>query len=530
VIAGGRLLLACLFLVAVWADGNQPARAHEATYGLLLAYVAWSLGVTLFVWNDWWNDARLAAPAHVIDVAVFMIMLYTTQGYDSPYFTFFIFILLAAAIRWGWKETSITAAAIIAVYFSVGLLLGDSPRFESERFIIRTGHLFIISAILIWFGANQWVAWPQFRPGGEPAGPAGGSTFDAALQAGMAAAGADRALLLWREAAGTDVVVASVTKGAIGKTSDVSATALPKLAGALLFDIPRDRVLLRAGASRWHFLRASEALPAGFADLIGKGNGLAVPFAGGTVEGLAIFQNVKALSTDHLDFAPRLARDVAERLQDAALFAAAEERSMAQARVAVARDLHDSVVQFLSGLGFQLEALNRSPEATGALGKTLADLKEAVMTEQRHLRAFIRGLKTGGSVSFRTLSRDCASLCELLARQWGIECLFSGKAGPGSVPMRTQLDVHHLIREAVANAARHGGAKQVRVSLSGDEDDLRLAIADDGGGFEAPAAGLEIAPPSSLSGRVMEAGGELDVASKPGETIVEIRLPAGGSA
>jgi signal transduction histidine kinase len=326
------------------------------------------------------------------------------------------------------------------------------------------------------------------------------------------------------------VVVASVTKGAVERTSDVSATALPKLPGALLFDIPRDRVLLRAGASRWRFLRASEALPTGFAELIGRGNGLAIPFAGGTVEGLAIFQNVKALSTDHLDFAPRLARDVAERLQDAALFAAAEERSMAQARVAVARDLHDSVVQFLSGLGFQLEALNRSPEATGALGKNLADLKDSVMTEQRHLRAFIRGLKTGGSVSFRTLSRDCASLCELLARQWGIECIFSGKAGPGSVPMRTQLDVHHLIREAVANAARHGGAKQVRVSLSGDEDDLRLAIADDGGGFEAPAAGLEIAPPSSLSGRVMEAGGELDVASKPGETIVEIRLPAGGPA
>ena len=524
-------MLAGLFLLAVWADSSQPARAHEAAYTLLIAYLAWSLGLTLFVWNDWWNDARLAAPAHAIDVAVFMIMLYTTQGYDSPYFTFFIFILLAAAIRWGWKETAITAAAIIAVYFTVGLLLGDSPQFESERFIIRTGHLFIISAILVWFGANQWVAWPQFRPAGDAAGPAGGNTFDAALHAGMAAAGADRGLLLWREEAGADVVVASVSKGAAGKSGNISGMALPELAGALLFDMSRDRVLMRADPSRWRFLRASEALPASFADLAGGGAGLAIPFAGGTVEGLAIFQNVKALSTDHLDFAPRLARDIAERLREAALFAAAEERSMAKARVAVARDLHDSVVQFLSGLGFQLEALNRSPEATGTLGKTLADLKDAVMTEQRHLRAFIRGLKTGGSVSFRTLSRDCASLCELLARQWGIDCNFAGKAGPGSVPMRTQLDVHHLIREAVANAARHGGAKQVRVSLSGDQDDLRLAIADDGRGFAPPEdPTLAITPPSSLSGRVMEAGGELKVTSEPGDTIVMVRLPAEASA
>jgi len=114
VIAGGRLLLASLFLIAVWADSSQPTHWNAGVYALLAAYVAWSLAVTLLVWNDWWQDARLAAPAHVIDVAVFMTMLYATQGYTSPYFTFFIFILLAAAIRWGWRETAVTAGAIIA--------------------------------------------------------------------------------------------------------------------------------------------------------------------------------------------------------------------------------------------------------------------------------------------------------------------------------------------------------------------------------------------------------------------------------
>lgn len=525
VIAGGRLLLACLFLVAVWAASSQPAPAHEAAYALLIAYVAWSLGVTLYVWNDWWNDARLAAAAHVTDVAVFMLMLYSTEGYSSPYFTFFIFILLSAAIRWGWKETAITATAIIAVYFTVGLLLGDALQFESERFILRTGHLFIISAILVWFGANQWVAWPRFWAADESAGSAEGNAFDAALRAGMDAARAESGLMLWREASDMDVVVTRASKGWAGASSQAGGMALPELPGALLFDVRKDRVLMRADASRWRFLRASEALPASFADLVGSGDGLAVPFAGGSVEGLAVFQDVRALSTDHLDFAPPLARDIAARLQEAALFASAEERSMAKARVAVARDLHDSVVQFLAGLAFQLEALNRLPEAGGAIGKSLAELKEAVMTEQRHLRAFIRGLKTGGSVSMRTLSRDCASLCELLARQWDIECLFKGKAGQGSVMMRTQLDIHHLVREGVANAARHGGAKQVQVSLAVEADELRLTIVDDGCGFALPAAPHEVPAPASLKGRVMEAGGELEVTSAPGNTIIVIRLP-----
>ena len=527
VIAGGRLLLACLFLVAVWAENNPPAQAHGTAYALLIAYAAWSLGVTLLVWNNWWNDARLAATAHVIDVAVFMIMLYTTEGYASPYYTFFIFILLAAAIRWSWRETAITAAAIIAVYFAAGLLLGDSPPFQSERFILRTGQLFVISAILVWFGANHWVAWPRFRLAGHDPGAPNGFAFDAALRAGMAAAGAGRGLLVWREAGDPSIRVAHLPKEPAGT---LRVAALPELPGALLFDIRKDRVLMRADASRWRFLRASAALPASFTELAGNGCGLAVPFAGRTVEGLVIFQDVRILSTDLLDSAPQLSRDMAARLQEIALFASAEERSMARARVAVARDLHDSVVQFLAGLAFQLEALNRSPKVVGAVSKTLTELKEAVMTEQRHLRAFIRGLKTGGPVSLRTLSRDCDSLCDLLARQWNIGCGFAGMSGPGSVPMSTQLDVHHLVREAVANAARHGRAEQVRVTLSREQGGIRLTVEDDGSGFAAGAdSGGDFAAPESLRGRVKEAGGDIAVTSAPGDTRIVISLPVEGS-
>lgn len=522
VIAGGRLLLACLFLAAVWAERGQPARPDDATNLVLIAYVAWSVAVTLLTWNDWWNDARLAAPAHVVDVAVFMIMLYSTEGYSSPYFTFFVFILLSAAIRWGWKETAITAAAISAVYFTAGLLLGDSPAFESERFILRTGHLFIISAILVWFGANQWTSWPRYRLVEDLGGARWGDAFTAALQAGMAATGARRGLLVWRGDVDEDFKSISLPADDMLSGAPARVRDLPKPEESLLFDLRRDRVLMRAGASRWRFLRASKALPAGFAELAGEGEGegLAVPVAAGSIEGLAILLDVRALSTDHLDLAPRLAHELAGRLQEAALLAAAEERSMARARVAVARDLHDSVVQFLAGLGFQLEALNRSPEAAGPIGAKLTRLKEEVMTEQRHLRAFIRGLKTGGSISLRTLSRDCASLCELLARQWGIECGFGG-GGTGAVPMNIQLDVHHMIREAVANAARHGGAASVQVTLASEQGGIRLTIEDDGSGFAA----AEPAAPASLAGRVREAGGEIAVTSTPKGTRVEIRLP-----
>lgn len=526
VIAGGRLLLACLFLIAVWAEARQEAKADLATNLVLAAYVGWSLGVTRIVWDNWWLDARLAAPAHVIDVAVFMYLLYSTAGYTSPYFTFFIFILLAAAIRWGWKETSVTAGAIIAVYFSAGLLIGSDPQVEIERFIVRTGHLLIISAILIWFGANQWVPWRRLAPREGPAGAIHGDAFIAALQAGMTAVGARRGILFWRDAGDPDVGVARISKQGANRSVAAGGTGVPKLPESLLFELGKDRALMRAQAGRWRFLRASETLPPTFRETIDATEGLAVPIATGTVEGLAVFEDVRALSTDHLDIAPRVAHELAVRIQEGALFAAVEERSMAKARVAVARDLHDSVVQFLAGLGFRIEALKRSPAAEGELADSLADLKETVMTEQRQLRAFIRGLRTGKPISLHDLSRDCASLCELLARQWDITCTAACKPGPGWISLRTQLDIQQLIREAVANAVRHGGATRVEVSLAREQDQLCLTVADNGRGF-APSstAGEEVPPPASLNARVREVRGKLEVRSAAGATSVIIRLP-----
>ena len=533
VIAGGRLLLSCLFLIATMTDPSQSAARHPATYVLLAGYVLWSLSITLIIWNNWWQDARLAAPAHVIDVAVFMFLLYSTAGLASPYFTFFIFILLAAAIRWGWKETSVTAVAIIAVYVSAGFLLQPDPELEIQPFIVRTGHLVIISAILIWFGANQWVPWRRLGPRGAPAGDTHGDAFIAALQKGMAAVGARRASMIWRDAADEDMGVVAITPTGASRSLAPAGTLLPDLLGNLLFDRRRDRVLMRAEAGRWRFLPAADILPPRFHAGLDADEGLAVPIATGTAEGLAVFHDIHALSTDHLDVAPRVARDLAVRIQEAAMFAAVEEHSMARARVAVARDLHDSVVQFLAGLGFRLEALKRSPAVPAELAASLEDLKETVMAEQRHLRAFIRGLRTGKPISLHDLSRDCASLCQLLARQWSIACTCEAKAGPGWIPLRTQLDVQHLVREAVANAVRHGEATRVTVSMAREQEELCVTVADNGKGFALPAAAGEHPHPplpASLAARVREARGKLEVRSGAGDTAIVFRLPMDDAA
>jgi signal transduction histidine kinase len=89
-----------------------------------------------------------------------------------------------------------------------------------------------------------------------------------------------------------------------------------------------------------------------------------------------------------------------------------------------------------------------------------------------------------------------------------------------------------MVREAISNAVRHGGASSVEVSIYRAAEHLIMKINDDGDGFgvsvidddqKGPAASG--VGPVSLRERVSELGGLLDVSSSPGRTELRIRLP-----
>ena len=91
-------MLATLFLVAIRVDVSQPAHAPAATYALLTFYVLFAAIIVAATWNNWWLDAKLAGPAHAVDVVLFTLLVMLTEGFTSPFFAFFIFVLLSAAI------------------------------------------------------------------------------------------------------------------------------------------------------------------------------------------------------------------------------------------------------------------------------------------------------------------------------------------------------------------------------------------------------------------------------------------------
>lgn len=528
VIGLARAVMAAVFLFAIWIDPKQPARAVDATYGLLSAYLVLAVGATILTWNNWWLDAKLAAAMHLVDILIFTLLVVASDGYTSPFFVFFVFLILSAAIRWGWRETALTAVPVTLIYAAVGIAAGASngPTFDLQRFIIRSGNLVVLSAILIWFGINKGFA--GFKLPKDDALEELSlreSPLQSAIVGAMNLTGAKSALLLWRGTGAHDAMAFGTADGEIQATPIPRSAVDMRVRRPFLFDLVRDRALCRRPQRRMRFFSAKAVVRSELADRFGVHEGLAVPIRAEPGEGTLLLGGIRSPCTDHLEFAEQLSDVLAAHIQRHALLVAVEDSATAKARLSLARDLHDSIVQFLAGATFRIEAITRSLRAGDQPERELKDLKQMLLEEQQELRSAIGALRSS-QISLPSLAADIQVLCDRLGRQWDIDCNFSAEVPEVKASMRLHLDTHQLIREAVANAVRHAGAKSVRVQMAAEDSELRLDISDDG---SAPTP-LKQGSPWSLRERVDEANGTLMLASRETGTSVSITLPLNGDA
>ena len=133
-------MLASVFLLAIYLDPSQPSAAPSETYVVLALYVVIALALVVTTWRNWWLDHKLARPAHWLDLLVFAVVVFSTAGYTSPFFTFSLFLLLSAAIRWDRRETTRTAIAVNLLFFSAGFLSAvyTPGEIDLQRVVIRS--------------------------------------------------------------------------------------------------------------------------------------------------------------------------------------------------------------------------------------------------------------------------------------------------------------------------------------------------------------------------------------------------------
>lgn len=523
--------MAGLFLLAIWVDVTEPAKAPSATYACLAIYLGFAAAMVAATWRNWWFDARSAGPVHAIDMLFFAVIVFLTDAYTSPYFVFFMFVLLAAAIRWGWRETSQSAILVVLLYLISGLLAARTGRseFELYRFLIRTADLVIFSLILIWFGINRWGTRPLTAVDRALAdAPPGSAPLEAGARATMATLHARAAAALWRADANGSITGFTLWGDEISHARvDVSAfLQLPQ--ATVLYDLGKGHALTRDDGGNLARVETGALVSDRVRSKFGLSEGLAVPVRTAAGEGMLFFEGVAALSTDHIDIGGQIADAIAAHVQRHTLLQAAEESAAARSRLSLARDLHDSVVQFLAGAAFRLEAMRRAHGTGREIEGELDELKKLMLQEQVELRSFITALRTGSQVTLADLVRDLQSLADRLSRQWTVKCALSAKISELAIPAKLHLDAHQLVREAVANAVRHAGAKSIEIAVAARANELRLDFINDGRSYPRHRGRMQ--PPKSLQERIDQAGGAIELSRGMDVTKVSISLPLPGGA
>lgn len=546
IIALGRTTLAAFCLLAIWIDGAAPARYVGATYGLLVAYLLYSLVLLALAAGSVRWSARIGAITHVADLGAFAVLLSLTDGTSSPLFVYFVFALLAAALRWQRQGVLWTAAAVLAIYVGLGVhawLILHGPAFELDRFIIRSVYLVTTALLLGYLSAHEQrlrdelaklAAWP--RTVAWSGGP-----VEALLRHAAEVLDGGHALLVWDEVEEPDQRLALLANGAVRLIRDVDpnetlVTAALAEADFLCADVQAARpdVVCYDGETLWRWQGRPLGRPAIERFRIRSVLGLKIRSE--TVKGWLLILDKPAATADDLVLGAIVARQVATDLEQHHLQRRLQEAALAEERARFARDLHDGMLQSLAGIALQLKLVDRQLTADPAgAGERLKELQALIAAEQRDLRFFVRQLRPMPSRRLLTDSGMPALLHELAGRaerQWGLRVEVTAAPMTGSVSETLAHEIRRLVQEGLANAVRHGRASvaRVRLGMRGDVA-IELVVADNGCGFgfrgrqnrdELMRADLG---PRSLMERVAALDGDLAVDSTSAGARIEMTLP-----
>jgi hypothetical protein len=113
-LASARVFLAVSALVAIWMD---PAEIRYSlwAFALLAFYLAQGVIVIIFLRRRQQSTPSFRLMVHSADIVWPALISVFASGQNNPFFLFFVFVLAAAAYRWGLWETVGTAAAEVSL-------------------------------------------------------------------------------------------------------------------------------------------------------------------------------------------------------------------------------------------------------------------------------------------------------------------------------------------------------------------------------------------------------------------------------
>jgi signal transduction histidine kinase len=566
------VFLAVSALVAVRMDPTQLGNSLAA-YGLLGFYMGNSILVLMLLRRRQTSTASFRILVHAADIVWPAFISVFAEGPRSPFFLFFVFVLTAAAYRWGIWETLSTAAAEVVLLWVESFLLFhvwatrgahlpwrvlsglqvNVTEFEPKRLFMLSVYLLVMGLLLGYLSEQQKrlrgekaVVTRLLAKARVEAGLTG--TLQQICQEIVNMYSASRLLMAAQEIHSQRRFLGELHR-VNGEFSEFAwLDSGPREAQNYLEDFPGQVCYAATDGDRWSVVALDE-----------EGTPLAPmptePFV--RLHELQAFRSLIEISfifgsewrgrvfvfdpswqgdtREELRFLMDLLRQVGPAVYNVYLLHRLRRRAGAAERARFARELHDGAVQSLIAVEMQVDVLRRqagsSPEVVGSeLGRIQGLLREEVLK----LRELMQQMKSI-DVDARRLLSVVKDAVERFQRETGISARFVTDIEKLEMPNQVCRELLRIVQEGLVNVRKHSGARHVLVRLSASPVQWSLRLEDDGKGF--PFSGRFTQDeldkmgkgPLIIKERVSIIAAALTVESSPGQgTRLDIKVPRGG--
>jgi signal transduction histidine kinase len=571
-LATARVFLAVSALVAIRMDPTQLGNS-PAAYGLLGFYMGNSILVLMLLRRRKVSTASFRVLVHAADIVWPAFISVFGDGPRSPFILFFVFVLTAAAYRWGLWETLSTAGAEVVLLWAESFLLfhvwltrgGSLPwhifsglrmnttEFEPKRLFMLSVYLLVMGLLLGYLSEQQ----KHLRA--EKAAVTSMLAkvrVDAGLTGTLQQIGREVATMY----AAARVLVASQeipsrrtflgeSRNEDGAASDfVWLDSSPRDARTYLEDFPGEAFYATSEGERWSVIaldREGNQLPSPATEPLVRlkerqsfRSLIAISFVfGGEWRGrVFVFDpSWKGETQEELRFLLDLFRQVGPAVYNVYLLHRLRRRAGAAERARFARELHDGAVQSLIAVEMQVDVLRRQADTTPAVvGGELGRIQGLLREEVLKLRELMQQMKSI-DVDARRFLHLVTDTVERFERETGISARFVTDVTKLEMPDKVCRELLRIVQEGLVNVRKHSKARHALVRLSSSPSQWSLTLEDDGKGF--PFSGRLTQDemeqmgkgPMIIKERVHLIAGALTVESNPGTgTRLEIKVPRGG--
>jgi two-component system nitrate/nitrite sensor histidine kinase NarX len=228
-----------------------------------------------------------------------------------------------------------------------------------------------------------------------------------------------------------------------------------------------------------------------------------------------ITRDRRAFSRQDVELLTSIGSQIGVAVENARLYAEAQELAAAQERQRLARDLHDAVTQTLFSTSLIAEVLPGIWERDPGEGlRRLELVRQGARSALAEMRTLLLELRPA-ALADADLDDLLRQLAEAVAGRARVSVAVE-VAGECDLPPDVHIALYRIAQEALNNVAKHARAGQVTVNLRRQPGRVILSIGDDGRGFDVGDV-----PPGRLGMGIMREraeaiGAALTVESQPG--------------